>query len=252
MAKHFFREWMDRQQPEPKLPDFVVMREKKGATEAVRAALRSAALDHLVGLALIERMGDLPETAAFIRNKIPTGTRTRSGDLGEILASEYIDQCTEFTVPIKRLRWKDDRETTMRGNDVIALCKRSEHFAILKAESKSRATLGESVITEAIEGLEKHSGRPNPSSLAFISARLREQARDAEAAIFEGLQRRPPRKGALEHLVFTFSGNDAAAHLRKHAQVKRGAIRRHVVGCVVERHQDFIKATFEDLDATAR
>lgn len=249
MAQAFYRTWMEENRPDPAIPDLVVLREKKKARSAVENAIRQAALDHLVGLEIIEQMGDYPETLAFIRNKLPTEKRVMSGDLGEILASEFIDQCMQFAVPIKRLRWKDDRNTTMRGNDVIAVCQRKNRCALLKAESKSRANVQDVVIVEAVTALEKHSGRPNPSSLAFISARLREQGRDNEAVLFERVQSNPPQKKDIEHLVFTFSGNDSTKHLKKHSVSKKGGIRRHLVGCVVPDHQAFIKQTFERLHA---
>ncbi len=113
MTQPFFNEWMDRIQPDTAAQDLVLLTEKEEVNEAVEAAVRQAAMDHLVGLEILERIGSYPAAAAFVRNKIPSDRRVRSGDLGEILASEYINQCTEFEVPIKRLRWKDDRNTTM-------------------------------------------------------------------------------------------------------------------------------------------
>jgi hypothetical protein len=188
------------------------------------------------------------EAEAFIRNKVPTAKRAMSGDLGEILASEYIDQCTDFEVPIKRLRWKDDRNTAMRGNDVLAIVLSKTACRLLKAESKSRMTLQGSVVGEAVDGLAKHSGRPNPSSLAFISARLREQGNDKLAEVFEAIQSGQLKVDTVEHLVFTFSGNDPTEHLKKHVSSKQDR-RRHLVGCVVVGHQDFIKRTFANLNA---
>ena len=61
--------------------------------------------------------------AEFILQKLPTSKSIRSGDLGEILATEYIAEQMPYTVPIKRLRWKDHRNTAMRGDDVIGIMK---------------------------------------------------------------------------------------------------------------------------------
>src|SRR5262245_41048900 len=118
MPDAFFNQWMDETRPEPTAKELVVLSEKAKVDAAVEAAIGQSAMDHLVGLAILKRIGGYPEAEAFIRNKVPTYKKVMSGDLGEILASEYIDQCTEFDVPVKRLRWKDDRNTTMRGNDV--------------------------------------------------------------------------------------------------------------------------------------
>lgn len=59
--------------------------------------------------------------AEFILQRLPTSKSIRSGDLGEILATDYIAEQTPYTVPIKRLRWKDHRNTAMRGDDVIGI-----------------------------------------------------------------------------------------------------------------------------------
>jgi hypothetical protein len=251
MSNAFFDDWMEQRRPNPAVEGLVVLHEKARVDSAVEAAIRGAALDHLVGLDLLARIGGYPETEAFVRNKLPTDKRVMSGDLGEILASEYIDQCMGFDVPIKRLRWKDDRDTTMRGNDVLAIAHSKEACRLLKAESKSRETLSAHVVGEAVVGLEKHSGRPNPSSLAFISARLRESGNDSLAVVFEELQSGRLKADAIDHLVFTFSGNDPTNHLKKHV-ASNAARRRHLVGCVVAGHQDFIRRTFATLNATNR
>lgn len=248
MAEPFFVDWMDHNQPVSNAEELVVLREKASVTKAVHAAIKTAAMEHLVGLDMLKRIGGWDQTEAFIRNKVPTDKKVRSGDLGEILASEYIDQCMSYAVPIKRLRWKDDRDTTMRGNDVLALSIEDQECRLLKAESKSRASLQASVVEEAVVGLAKHRGRPNPSSLAFISSRLREQDEDGLATVFERLQSGKLKAASIEHLVFTFSGNDPTSHLEKHI-ASQSARRRHLVGCHVAGHQEFIKKTFEALNA---
>jgi len=247
MTKPFFTDWMAATKPDPTVADLVVLKEKRDSRALVAKAIRDAVTDHLVGLEVIERMGGYPKTLEFMRNKLPAYKKVRSGDLGEILASEYIDQCMGFTVPVKRLRWKDDRNTTMRGNDVIAIQARGKRWLLLKAESKSRARLDKGVVTEALEGLADHSGRPNPSSLAFLSSRLREARRDAEATVFEDLQRSQPKADEIEHLVFTFSGNNPTTYLKTAVADGTGGIRCHLVGCEIVDHQHFIKSTFDSI-----
>ena len=193
-AKPFaIKDWMDLSEPIAGQP-LVLLEERDGARKLVAAAFDEAVKDHLAGLSIIHRISSYKKSLAFIRNKMPRPIKVRSGDCGEILATEYIEQLTEYKVPIKRLRWKDDRDTAMRGDDVIALRKAKTRWHVLKAESKSRASLTPSVVQQAINGLARHNGRPNPSSLAFISARLRELGRDAEADMFDELQERTPQK----------------------------------------------------------
>jgi Cap4 SAVED domain len=238
-------DWMDAFCPEAGVENLVLLRERVGTRALVENALQETVKDHLAGLSIIHRISGYKKSLEYIRNKMPRPVRVRSGDCGEILATEYIEQCTEYRVPIKRLRWKDDRDTTMRGDDVIALRKARTRWHVLKAESKSRAALAPSVVKEAIDGLSRNAGRPNPSSLAFISARLRELGRDEEADVFDGLQAQPPRVGEIEHLVFTLSGNNPTNHLKRHLPDGSTRCRRSLIGCVIEDHQDFINDLFD-------
>ena len=68
--------------------------------------------------ARILRMLGKPAAAAMIEQKLPTTKAIRSGDLGEILATEWITANSTYQVPIKRLRWKDHRNMAMRGEDL--------------------------------------------------------------------------------------------------------------------------------------
>lgn len=242
-----FSDWMDASSPVVGEKRLVLLEERAGARAAVEAAFRETVKDHLAGLSIIHRIKGYKRSLAYIRNRMPRPIRVRSGDCGEILATEYIEQCTEYKVPVKRLRWKDDRDTTMRGDDVIALRRAQSRWHLLKAESKSRQSLGVDVVEEAVDGLKRNGGRPNPSSLSFISARLRDMGRDEEARVFEALQETAPRAGEIEHLIFTLSGNDPTKHLKAHVATVADPCRRHLIGCVIDDHQDFINGVFDEI-----
>jgi len=64
--------------------------------------------------------------------------------------------------------------------------------------------------------------------------------------VFEALQEATPRAGEIEHLVFTFSGNDPTNYLNKHVATAADPCRRHLVGCVIGDHQDFINGVFDE------
>ncbi len=82
----------------------------------------------------------------------------------------------------------------MHGNDVVAFDSSSASIRALKVESKSRAAFAANVVIEAIETLDAHDGRPNPSTLfAFIAKRLYEEKRDAEAEVFRKIQKATAR-----------------------------------------------------------
>ena len=151
-----------------------------------------------------------PAAAALIESKLPTTKQIRSGDLGEIYATEWIDAHSGgYRAPLKRLRWKDHRNMAMRGDDVIGILQdpQSHRLQFLKTEAKSRAALTAQVLTEARAGLDKDGGLPSAHALHFISARLLEldnlPLADAidDALLKHGI---PPQ--SVGHLLFTFSG----------------------------------------------
>ena len=122
----------------------------------------------------LARLGK-PAAAALIEGKLPTTKAIRSGDLGEIYATEWIDAHSGgYRAPIKRLRWKDHRNMAMRGDDVIGILQdaQSQRLHFLKTEAKSRATLTAQVLTDARTGLDKDGGLPSAHALSFISARV--------------------------------------------------------------------------------
>ncbi|EMI55096.1 Hachiman antiphage defense system protein HamA [Rhodopirellula sallentina] len=241
----FLKKWMNVSQPLDDCAELVVLTEQPAARKAIEKTLDLVVKDHFADLDIIHRIGGYRKSLAYVRNKLPTKKKVRSGDFGELMTSEYIDQYTEYSVPIKKLRWKDDRNTTLRGNDVLAIQRLTRGSKILKAESKSRLSLNNVTVTEALEGLDGDGGRPNPSSLAFISSRLRELGRDDEAEAFEKLQQRlmPPSK--VRHLLFTLSGNAPLNFLSKAIVDSSHPYKRDIVGCVIEDHQEFIADVFD-------
>lgn len=162
----------------------------------------------------------LGKTAAahLIETRLPITKPLRSGDLGEIYATEWINAHSGgYSAPIKRLRWKDHREMAMRGDDVIAIQQdpQSQRLLFLKTEAKSRVALTRQVLTEARAGLDKDAGLPSAHALMFISERLQELDNTPLAdAIDDALYRHGIATQSVRHLLFTFSGNAPDALLR--------------------------------------
>ncbi|HIG9405343.1 TPA: Hachiman antiphage defense system protein HamA, partial [Klebsiella pneumoniae] len=90
-------------------------------------------------------LAKLGKTAAaqMLNDLLPQTAHIRSGDLGEIYATEWIDAYSGYRAPIKRLRWKDHRNMAMRGDDVIGMLLDAEtqRLSFLKTEAKSRINL---------------------------------------------------------------------------------------------------------------
>jgi hypothetical protein len=219
--------------------------ERKGTRSVGLEVLKKLLADHFVGEAIIVQAGGYSKSAKIIANSLPTNKRTRSGDLGELLATEYLNSETSFVVPIKKLRWKSDREMAMHGNDVIGVDTKTKPVQVLKGECKSRAAFGKATVEEAATSLDLHEGRPNPSTLAFITKRLYEEKRDAEAKIFQDLQAEvaiSPKN--LRHLIFVLSGNDPSKHLANGPKSKHAGIKRENAAIVIADHGAFIASVY--------
>lgn len=201
----------------------------------------------------LRRLGK-PGAADLVTGLLPQTKQIRSGDLGEIYATEWIDAHSGYRVPIKRLRWKDHRNMAMRGDDVIGMIldQATQRLRFLKTEAKSRASLRAQTLTEARAGLDKDSGRPSSHALSFISARLLELANEPLAdAIDDALVRHGIPSASVQHLLFTFSGNSPQALLTQSLQAYPGQINQWGVGLHVDGHAAFVGAVYDRVIANA-
>lgn len=201
----------------------------------------------------LARLGK-PAAAALIQGKLPTTKGIRSGDLGEIYATEWIDSHSGYRAPIKRLRWKDHRNMAMRGDDVIGILQdaQTQRLHFLKTEAKSRATLTAQVLIEARTGLDKDGGLPSAHALSFISARLLELD---NLPLADAIDDAPLKHGIpvqnVRHLLFTFSGNPPDALLTASLQAYPGPVNQWGIGLHVEGHATFIGAVYDRVIADA-
>lgn len=202
----------------------------------------------------LARLGK-PAAAALIQGKLPTTKAIRSGDLGEIYATEWIDSHSGgYRAPIKRLRWRDHRNMAMRGDDVIGILQdaQTQRLHFLKTEAKSRIALTAQVLNDARAGLDKDGGLPSAHALSFISARLLELAILPLAdAIDDALLKHGISHQNVRHLLFTFSGNAPDALLAASLQAYPGPINQWGVGLRVEGHAAFIGAVYDRVIANA-
>lgn len=189
-----------------------------------------------------------PAAAALVEGKLPTTKAIRSGDLGEILATEWIAAHSGYQVPIKRLRWKDHRNMAMRGEDVIGIAQdaNTQQLLFLKTEAKSRATLTGQVVTQARASLDKEAGLPSGHALTYISARLVEMGNEPLAdAIDNATLNIGIQPNTVRHLMFTFSGNAPGAMLTASLQGYAGAFPQWSVGLHIDGHPGFVGAVYD-------
>ena len=185
--------------------------------------------------------------AIYMGLLLPVTKKGRSGHLGEILATEYVNYMDfGYEIPIKRLRWKDGRDCAMRGEDIMGFMFDKKPMGFIKGEVKSRKALTSTVVDEARKGLEKNSGLPQPHTLVFIAERLAEIKQDKKAEqIQEYILNKLPDKTQVAHLIFTFSGNDPSGLLQNDVKKVRKGVTHYSVGFFVDEHQKLIEDVFQ-------
>jgi hypothetical protein len=207
-----------------------------------------ASEERLAGV--LRRLGK-PKAAAFIEAKLPTSKNIRSGDLGEILAASYVVEMTAYASAINRLRWKDHRNMSMRGDDVIGIRKSSGPHKVefLKGEVKSSVALTAGIVSRARKALRKDRNRPSPHALAFLADRLLEQKKkDLVDLVDDALLKTGIKLSQVSHLLFTFSGNDATQLLRDDLNSYTGRVKQYGVALIVKGgHQKFIKDVYQQV-----
>ncbi len=201
--------------------------------------------DRLSGL--LNRLGR-PAVASYVQEKLPTSKQIRSGDLGEVLCNAYVIEGTVFKLGIKRLRWKDHRNMSMRGEDVLAfnLNGPGRTLNVLKAEVKSRAAMSTSVIEEARSALDSNSDLPSAHAISFVADRLTGAAdMELRNALDDTLLKDGLKASQVTHMLFTFSGNNPSKLLTTNLTNYAGKTKQSYVALQVDSHQIFVKDVFE-------
>lgn len=247
MTSHPIEQWLQVNQSAVGRHPLWLLTERDGSRSAILDALRELVRGHYVDpKTTAKRLAALgaPKTAELLREHIPTGKKCRSGDLGEILATEVVEQHLKYAIPIRRLRWKDGREMALRGDDLIGIARDNKKLLMLKGESKSRSTLSSAVLDEAGTALDGDRGRPTRHSVLFVAERLREQGNDALAEELEEAVLQSFRGVPVAHLLFVLTGSSPKNLLSTHltAVAKKRRV-RHAVGLRIVDHEKFIEIT---------
>lgn len=146
----FFDRWLSIKMGNVGKHVLLICKENHGSCDDIIEELRDVMRSHYVAPEVTaRRLAELgaPKTAELLREHLPTEKRARSGDLGEILATELTECKLGFDVPVRRLRWKDGRNMALRGDDIVAVTRDPKgRLKFLKGESKSRAKLTSRVV----------------------------------------------------------------------------------------------------------
>ena len=250
-----FEDWCDiekREQGDKK--SLFKLLEKQGGRAAVMAVLIERVRSHYDDLQHIaddiEKLG-FPGAAAILRERLPQTPRARSGEIGEILAIEFIEFTTDFCIPVRRLRYKDGREMALRGDDFIGVQEiDNDRFHLLKGEAKSRRRLMPTVVAEAREALSNRDGRPSPTSLLFIADRLLE-AGGADEALGRKLRyeiaQRAVRSDRITHALFVLSEQPLTKDALEKDLESADDKHQHLSACMlIADHGAFIDKVYEE------
>ena len=248
-----FNAWCDESEDTVNDHRLVVLRTDDKRTAIGVDAVANELPDHYVSA---DRYADIltklgkPAAAQYLREKLPQTRSTRSGDLGEVLATSYIEQETIWNQTVKKLRWKDHREMAMRGDDLLAIGIDDGGIQFLKGESKSRLNLSMTTLSEARKALSGNNERPTPHAVAFLSDRLADEGREDIADQINTAQYRDGiSDDRVSHMIFTFSGNNPERLLKVSLVEYDGDMSQFFVGLQVEAHQDFIQEVFDKVIA---
>ena len=225
--------------------------EKNNGRAAIEVELIDRVRSHYDDLQQIAddvRQLGYPGAAAILGERLPRTKRARSGEMGEILATEFIGAQTEFRVPVRRLRYKDGREMALRGDDFIGVGEdEQERLCLLKGESKSRRALTPAVISEARQRLSSDDGRPTPISMLFTADRLlqsRNKDEELGRKIRNEVALRAVPSGRITHALFTLSENNSGDELEKDLAAADDSHRHVSAGMQVEDHREFISEIY--------
>lgn len=231
--------------------------EKVGGREEVREELAETIRSHYDRLERIaddvQRLG-YSAAAKILCEAMPQTKKARSGDLGEILATELVEEEIGLRVPVRRLRYKDGRDMAMRGDDFIGAGYgvKDQKLWLLKGEAKSNQTLSGSTVCSARKVLNRDNGRCTPSSLWFVASRLLDSSDPDDNALGRDLRDevglKALRPDRIDHMLFTVSGNGPHTSLKEDFDAVGTNRDHYVVNVHIKDHQDFIAATFQEAE----
>ena len=256
-SRGLYESWCDATKEKDKRKHYWTYVEKDGGRDKVRDVLAETIRSHYDRLEHIaedvDRLG-YKSAATILREQMPQTSRGRSGDLGEILATELVEEEIGLRVPVRRLRYKDGRNMAMRGDDFIGAGydASGERLWLLKGEAKSNKVLGRATVTSARKVLDRDNGRCTPDSLLFVAKRLLDSSEPGDNALGRSLRDEVGlkllRADRIDHMLFTVSGNGPHESLKADLAATGMNRDHYVVNVHIEDHPDFIAAIYQEAE----
>ena len=178
----------------------------------------------------------------------PSDPNTRKGNFGEILASEYLQQYEGYTVPVYRLQYNSNPNSSMKGDDVLAFKfgeSDDQVNEVLVVEAKVRKQFTSDTVREAYEQFGA-GPRPRPKSLVFIANALRKEGKHDKAnQVLIFLRRPSPHRLSHRYMIFLVTENKPKDPFR-YIQEQESPI-ENLAACnlSITNLDDFVKAIFE-------
>jgi hypothetical protein len=183
--------------------------------------------------------------AKLLSNKIPRTRSARSGDMGEILGTLYVQSKMGYTTGPSRLIERDHQEWALRGDDILGARLNGQKLELVKVEAKSRSWASKAAVTQARSGLRRNDDLASPHSLTQFAERLLETDVGLSEAVNDVLQRDGLRPGQLAHVMFIFAGNHPISLIRDDLSGYDGKVSQTTVTVRVGAHQEFIRKVYD-------
>ncbi|GAB2736055.1 hypothetical protein ACX801_12850 [Arthrobacter bambusae] len=198
-------------------------------------------------LELVAELRGKKGVAKLLSKKAPRTKAGRSGDMGEILGTEYVNSTLGYSTGPSRLIQRDHQEWALRGDDVLGARMRGKKVEFVKVEAKSAIKAPKSLIQQARTGLLRNGDLASPHSLAQFAERLLETEEDLGRAINIVLLDDGLRAGYLAHVMFIFTENDSKISdaIRDDLKAYSGKVKQTTVTVRVGAHQAFIADSYD-------
>ncbi|EIY0854356.1 Hachiman antiphage defense system protein HamA [Acinetobacter baumannii] len=193
----------------------------------------------------------LGQAAAYekLKLKFPSSRKIRSGDVGEVISSIYIEEHLNYFLPIRKLQWRDHKDMAMRGDDVIALKFEEDNIQFIKCESKSAKSLSTATLEEARKELDSFEGRPSPHSIDFIIERSYEIGNDDIAQQLETfIYKKSIKNSDVKHLLFVLTKSNPNLLQKAAFDNYKGNYPQISIGFKVDKHAELINEIFFGLN----
>lgn len=145
----------------------------------------------------------------------PKFDKTKKGNLGEILLTEYLSQVSGIKVLIYKLHYNPNVDQSMKGDDVLLV----DSKKILLGESKFRATPTKKAVEEISESMS--TILKLPITLSFIRNRLFEQHETELAQYISDIKYKMSKKEIdIKNIGFLLSTKLVKGHVERNMNSK--------------------------------